>query len=100
MALKMAYSARARLDLHWFRIYCETQFPEGMPKANARFSKCLALLSMTPNMGRPAGKEPRRRFSVPNTPYTILYQVNGDLLEVARVLDQRSENYLQDLFDP
>ena len=99
MALDLVVTRRARLDLQWFRIYYTEHFPDGMAKANARFDKCLKLLCEHPAMGKSAGKLPRRRFSVPDTPYTIVYQHRQNLLEVTRVLDQRKETYLKELFD-
>jgi hypothetical protein len=50
-------------------------------------------------MGRPAGKSARRRFSVPNVPFTIIYRENGDVIEILRILDQRSLSYLDDIFE-
>jgi plasmid stabilization system protein ParE len=99
MALKPVVLGSARKDLQWFRIYYTEHFPDGMDKANARFEKCVRLLCEHPNMGRLAGKLPRRRFSVPDTPYTIIYQQRLNSLEVVRVLDQRKETYLKELFD-
>jgi plasmid stabilization system protein ParE len=99
MALRHVFLDRAITDLMWFRTYYKEHFPEGMAKANARFVKCVKLLCEHPTMGRTAGKAPRRRFAVPNTPYTIVYQNRGDLLEVVRVLDQRKETYMQELFE-
>ena len=99
MALDLVVLESATPDLQWFRIYYRDHFPEGMAKANARFEKCALLLCHSPGMGRPAGKPPRRRFSVPDTPYTIVYQQRGNALEVVRVLDQRREDYLRELFD-
>jgi plasmid stabilization system protein ParE len=100
MALELFVLRGAKADLHWFRLYYTEHFPEGMAKANVRFEKCVRLLCEHPNMGRPAGKPPRRRFSVPDTPYTIVYQQRQNALEVVRVLDQRKETYLKELFDP
>jgi plasmid stabilization system protein ParE len=100
MPLDIIFLPSARLGLQWFRIYYEQSFPEGMAKANARFEKCIRLLSHSPGMGRPAGKPPRRRFSIPDTPYTVVYLQRERTLEVIQVLDQRSEDYLKELFDP
>jgi plasmid stabilization system protein ParE len=99
MVLELVVLRSARTDLQWFKMYYTDHFPEGMAKANARFEKCLKLLCEHPNMGRSAGKPPRRRFSVPDTPYTVVYQQRQNTLEVVRVLDQRKETYLKELFD-
>jgi plasmid stabilization system protein ParE len=99
MALELVFLPSARLDLQWFRIYYTVHFPEGMAKANNRFDACLKLLCDHPMMGRAAGRLPRRRFSVPDTPYTIVYQQQRNSLEIVRVLDQRKETCLKELFD-
>jgi plasmid stabilization system protein ParE len=99
MALKIVYLERAYVDLARFRIYYERYFPEGMASANARLLKCVRLMSEFPNMGRTVGREPRRCFSIPDTPYTLVYQQKEERLEIVRVLDQRSEKYLEDLLD-
>jgi toxin ParE1/3/4 len=99
MALKITFLGRARQDLIWFKIYHEQYFPEGMAKANVRFKKSIQLLTNFPNMGRVVGRLPRRCLAISNTPYTIVYRANENRLEIIRILDQRSENYLQDLMD-
>lgn len=99
MALKVVYLERAWLDLARFKIYYQKYFPEGAAKANARLMKCTGLMSNFPDMGRPIGKAQRRCFSIPDTPYTVLYQRTDNRLEIVRILDQRSESYLQDLMD-
>jgi len=99
MALKLVVTLLAQQDLQWFRVYYTKYFPEGMAKANARLIGCFRLLCERPSMGRSAGKPPRRRFTVPDTPYTIVYVHRQTTLEIIRVLDQRQETYLKELFD-
>ncbi len=99
MALRVVLLYRAILDLRWFNIYHEDTFPEGAQKAVERFWKCVSLLCAHPGMGRSAGASTRRRFAVPRTRFTIVYSVKEDALIMVRILDQRSETYLEDLFD-
>jgi plasmid stabilization system protein ParE len=99
MANRIVYLKTAIVDLHWFRHYYEDYFPEGLAQANASFEKCLRLVAALPRIGRTAGKSPRRRFSIPKAPFTIVYQEKGDVVEVLRILDQRSQSYLNDLFE-
>lgn len=99
MARRIAYVRRARADFRWFRSYYEDYFPEGLSNAEAGILKCVRLLALFPHMGRPTDKSPRRQFSVPRMPFTIVYRENGDVIEILRILDQRSKSYLDDLFE-
>ncbi len=99
MARPVVIVQRAIVDLRWFRVYYDDIFPEGLSRANAQIDKILRLLASYPKMGRPAGKSPRRQFSIPNIPFTIVYRDKGDVIEILRILDQRSESYLKDLFE-
>lgn len=99
MAGRIVYLKAALVDLHWFRHYYEDYFPEGLEQAYISFEKCLRLLAALPRIGRAAGKPPRRRFSIPRAPFTIVYQEKKDVIEILRILDQRSKSYLDDLFE-
>jgi plasmid stabilization system protein ParE len=99
MGLKLVILRSAVQDLRWFNIYYEERFPEGMANAATQFEKCTKLLCELPGMGIPAGAHPRRRFSIPKTPFTLIYRPNEDRLEIVRVLDQRKEDYLKELFE-
>lgn len=99
MAREVVFVGAAQLDLQWVRIYYAKYFPEGIGQASARLEKCWRRLAAFPKMGRVTGKLPRRRFSVPNVPFTIVYRENEDIVEVLRILDQRSQSYLDDLFE-
>ena len=99
MALRVILLNRAIADLSWFSVYHRESFPEGAQKAAERFWKCVSLLCAHPGMARAAGDLPRQRFTVPNSQFTIVYMVRDGSLIVTRVLDQRSETYLEDLFD-
>ena len=92
--MAVAYLAQAAKDAVWMQYYYDVIFPDGGPKGRARFQKSVALLTTRPEMGRALGKKPRRCFSVPATPFTIVYQVRGERLEIVRILDQRSGTYL------
>ncbi len=98
MALKIHYLDLAQLDLLKFRLYYQQYFPEGLEKASITLQKCLMLISNFPDMGHHAGKAPRRCFGVPQTHFTLLYQARDNRLEIVRILDQRSETYLENLF--
>ena len=99
MALRPVLTGRAAADLVWFNIYHRDTFPEGAGKAVERFWKCVSLLCAHPDMGRAAGRLPRQRFAVPHTRFTILYAVKEPALIIVRILDQRNDSYLEDLFD-
>ncbi len=99
MANRIVFLKRAIVDLHWFRIYHDEHFPEGLANAAAGMDKCVRLLAAFPKMGRVVGKSPRRRLSVPKIPCTIIYEHRGDVVDIIRILDQRSESYLDEIFE-
>jgi plasmid stabilization system protein ParE len=99
MAGQFIFVRQAIADLHWFRVYHEDHFPEGLEQATRRLQKCLRLLAAFPKMGRSIGKPPRRRFAVTSLPFTVVCRQKGADVEILRILDQRSKSYIEDLFD-
>jgi len=96
---RFRYSRRALHEFTWFKAYYETLTKESHDAAMAHFFKLLILLHAHPEMGRPAESTERRSFSIPKTPFTLLYRKRGEILEIGRLIDQRSSNYLKDVKD-
>ena len=92
--LKVVYLELAAKDVVWMRYCYDVIFPEGRSKGLTHCQKSVALLTTHPQMGRALEKKPRRCFTVPRTPFTIIYQERGERLEIVRILDQRSGTYL------
>lgn len=90
--MKLVYLKTAIADLRWFKHYYMTVFPEGRLKADQQFSATQKLLKVNPYIGQPSElSETVREHPVPRTPFTCVYRVVGELIEVLRVVDGRSD---------
>ena len=89
---RIRYLRAATRDLVWYRTYYEDVFPEGQAQAYYHYLKSLRLIQSYPEMGKPAGRKPRRRFSIPRTPFVIVYQFRNSVLEIVRVWDTRNND--------
>ena len=75
--------------MEWFRAYYERVFPEGATKAQTSLLRAQALISENPAIGSPVGSRAARKFPVRRTPFTFVYRVRPDHIEILRLLDQR-----------
>lgn len=91
--MKIKFLASTRADLRWFKHYYISRFPEGRRNADAQFLKTKELLIANPSIGHPVDNIAGvRAFPVPRTPFSFVYRVIDDNVEVIRVLDGRSED--------
>ena len=66
-------------------------FPEGRGHARAGLLKTEALIAENPFVGHVTGDDADvREFPVARTPFSFLYRVNNDRIEILRVFDQRA----------
>ncbi len=80
-------------DLKWLRAYYTTIFPEGEQKAMAQLNKTTKLLEANPYLGQPGAIEGSRELHIPRTPFTLIYRVTSQNIEVARVWDERQSSF-------
>ena len=64
-------------------------FPEGEAKAVAQLNKIIGLLETNPYLGKPGASKDRREFHIPKTPFTLIYRVTEENIEVVRFWDER-----------
>jgi plasmid stabilization system protein ParE len=89
--MKLVYLPRTEADLRWFKRYYISVFPDGREKANQQFLVTQKLLLENPYIGQPSDVFPHtREFPVLRTPFTFVYRVRSELIEVLRVIDNRS----------
>ncbi len=89
--MKIRFLATAAPDLLWFKTYYMRRFPEGRRNADTQFLKVKALLVANPFLGHPVENvDGARAYPVSRTPFSFIYRVKGDTIEVLRVLDGRS----------
>ena len=81
-----------RSDLLWMRTYYAHIFPNGAKRAADQYRRTCGIISENPLVGRPVEEiEGVREFSVPRTPFSFVYRIVEDRIEVLRVWDQRSD---------
>lgn len=90
--MDIIYLEEAIADMAWFRRYYATAFPEGRPNARKQLRAVEELIKSSPRVGK-ADQEfaDVYEFPIPRIPFTILYRVKPQHIEVLRVFDQRSE---------
>jgi plasmid stabilization system protein ParE len=89
--VKIVYARQALADMGWFRQYYATVFPEGRGRARDALLRTEALVTENPRAGHPTepGAE-TREFPILRTPFSLIYRLKDDRIEILRVLDLRS----------
>lgn len=77
-------------DYDWITEHCLGAFREGGPKAYQRLDRALASLSDDPRIGKPIARTTYRQYSVPRTPFSRIYRIGGEAIEILHSWDQRS----------
>jgi hypothetical protein len=75
----------------WWRRYYKSVFPEGKATAFRQFERTVMLLSENPLAGRAVEVFKLRQFPILNTPFSLIYRIRGDRLEIVRVWDMRQK---------
>ncbi len=89
--MKIIFLASSHSDLRWFKRYYVTVFPMGRTKADKRYLATLNVLSQNPLVGHPSATiSGAREFHVSRTPFSFLYRVTKENVEIMRVVDNRS----------
>ena len=85
--MKLVYLPTAFPDIVWMRRYYRNIFPQGAKKAREQLFATERLIMENPEIGKPFRKG--REFPVLRMPFSIVYRVRGDTIEVVRVWDGR-----------
>ena len=91
--MRVLLSRSALTDLAWFRAYYKSVFPEGENNAIAQLNKIIRLLETNPYLGKPSAVKGRREFHVPRTPFTLVYRVTEENIEIVRFWDERQGTF-------
>lgn len=90
--MRIVFLDSSRADLRWFKRYYVTVFPEGRKKADTQYLTTLNILRQNPLIGHPSEKiKTAREYDIVRTPFTFIYRVRGDDIEILRVIDNRSD---------
>lgn len=88
--MKIVFLESAAQDIQWFRYYDQPIFPEGGAKARDRLKAIQTILAANPFIGQPSDTvKTVRAFSIPRTPFTLIYRVTASQIEVLRLWDTR-----------
>ena len=89
--MKYVLLPRAVEDLRWFRRYYEVAFPEGRERSSSRLEKSLKRLRAMPQLGHPIGASNIREYAIAGLPFSFVYEIVEDRIEILRLWDQRAE---------
>ncbi|WP_417264576.1 type II toxin-antitoxin system RelE/ParE family toxin [Celeribacter sp.] len=89
--MQIRFLEEARQDLRWFKQYYMRVFPAGRSKADRQYQALLVLLKTQPKIGHGVEDVPGVfEYVVPGIPFTVLYRLNGEVVEILRLYDQRN----------
>ena len=89
--MKVIYLAQALRDMNWVRKYYSEVFPAGRSNARSQLRKTETLISENPLAGHASeAVVGAREFHISRTPFSLLYRVTKENVEIIRVIDGRS----------
>ena len=90
--MNIIFLETAKYDLRWFKQYYTRVFPEGRSNADRQYRAFLQLLKANPGIGHPDEWElGLMEYHIPRIPFTVLYRVKSEHIEILRLYDQRSD---------
>jgi len=89
--MRILYLASARDDLLWLRRYYTEVFPDGAARALHHLLAAEHLLRANPYIGKRAEVEGVRELRIARTPFSLIYRVREDRIEILRVWDGRKD---------
>lgn len=88
--MKIVFLESTVRDIQWFRYYYQSVFPEGSAKARARLRAIQVTLATNPYIGHPSEtRAGLRELPIPRSPFTLIYRVTPDRIEILRLWDNR-----------
>jgi plasmid stabilization system protein ParE len=87
--MKIVFDEEAQMDVAWWRFYYRSAFPEGARNARRLLAACKKNLKSNPSLGRPVEGLDLRKLVIPNTPFSLMYRIKGEVIEVVRLYDMR-----------
>jgi len=89
--MNIIYLKSSLEDLKWFFYYYETVFVAGQEKAQKQFYSAESLIESNPYIGHPRQNEEVREFTIPKMPFSFIYRIQEDRIEILRVWDERQD---------
>lgn len=91
--MRVVFLSSTAEDLLWFRNYYTTVFPQGDSRAQGQIRNICQLLASNPHMGQLGEVSGTREMHIPKTPFTLIYRVTAQHIEVLRLWDQRQGKF-------
>jgi plasmid stabilization system protein ParE len=88
--MRIVYLASALADLAWMRDYYGRVFSAGRARARQRVRATEKLLVEHPFAGHPSEVDGVRELAITGTPFSFIYRVKSNRVEVLRVWDGRA----------
>ena len=89
--MKIKFLESSARDIDWMRRYYRSVFVEGSKNAQKQYLSAMKALSMNAFIGHPSERvDGAREYHIPRTPFTFVYRVKDETIEVLRLLDGRS----------
>ena len=95
--MKIVYLDGARADIVWMRRYYTRVFPEGYKRARRHFKATESLLAQNPRAGHKTEFVEVFELAIARTPFSLIYFVTHDQIEVLRVWDARADRAFMDI---
>jgi len=97
--MKIVFLPTTAPDFEWITEYYLDIFPAGGPKAYRQLERGLSNLSDNPHLGKAIARTVYRQYAVPRTPFSLIYRVGSEAIEILHIWDQRSNPLDLDLSD-
>ncbi len=87
--MRIVFLLKALDDLKWFFQYYEIIFPQGREHAQKQYHSIKTLIKKNPYIGHLTNIDEVREFPIPKIPFSFIYRVKQEQIEVLRVWDER-----------
>ena len=90
--MNVVFLPSTRSELLWMRAYYTSVFPAGAKRASEHFRLTCSVIRENPLMGHPVqDMQGVREFAIQRTPFSVIYRVIDNRIEVLRIWDQRGD---------
>ena len=90
--MNLVFLPSTRSDLSWMRTCYTSVFPPGAKRAAEHFRMTCSVIRENTLVGHPVEDMPYvREFAIQRTPFSIIYRVIDNRIEVLRIRDQRGD---------
>jgi plasmid stabilization system protein ParE len=89
--MRVVYLQSTARGLVWFQKYYTTIFPEGGRLAREQLKQAELNLVDNPMIGRSINEQSLRLVRLARTPFSLVYRVAADRIEIIDVIDHRSD---------